>query len=347
MRFLYALMLWCLPGLAGPSLSAQQTTALQTRGMGLFASDAPIKLRIQANFKELLKNRNDDSTYHEAVMTYERPSGEEVVIEGAQLRLRGNFRRKNCGFPPLRLKFDPAKVQGTLFEGQDKLKMVTHCENRRTTFGDYLLQEYLIYKMYNLLTDYSFRVQLLEVTYVDVSAKYRPIEQYAFLIEDEDQMARRLGGEMVEEKVNFSSMDQDEAGMMAVFQFMIGNTDWSVLSQHNIKVFKHAGTDRYVAIPYDFDWAGLIAPPYAQPNPLLGTTNVRQRVFRGYCRSSAEFDADFHRLKAQRQAIFALVSSCDQLSSRARDRSLNYLQSFYEILEDSNRASKEIREKCR
>ena len=63
---------------------------------------------------------------------------------------------------------------------------------------------------------------------------------------------------------------------MSVFQYMVGNTDWSMVRFHNVEVSR---TPRgvYVPVPYDFDWTGLVSTRYARPNEGLGIRSVRQR----------------------------------------------------------------------
>ena len=67
---------------------------------------------------------------------------------------------------------------------------------------------------------------------------------------------------------------------------MIGNTDWNLDKSHNIELIRPASGGAPIPVPYDFDWSGLIAPPYARPNQMLGIGSVKQRLFRGFCRRS-------------------------------------------------------------
>lgn len=333
-------LLLCFPILG----VAQQTSSTPH----LFESAEVLHLNIHANLKELLKDKGEDPGYHPATITYKDADGKEVKIDtdAVKLRIRGNFRRKNCSFPPIRVNFDTDKVGGTLFEGQDKLKLVTHCDSRKEIFEQYLLQEYMIYKMYNLISDYSFRVRLLKITYVDSAQRYETIEKYGFLIEDEDLMAARLGGKINTLRLHPDATNQSQTGPMAIFQYMIGNTDWSIPNQHNVKMLQGA-TTMPIAIPYDFDWSGFIAPPYARPNPLLGTTTVKQRVFRGFCRSESTFQKDLTPFREQKDEILNLVKNREGLTEKMRARSLDYLQDFFDIIENPKAVKRDIMDKCR
>lgn len=345
---IYLLIVSLLMAMGNTSSLYAQDSAEESSIHPLFAEVAPLKVTLSADFKALMKDRGEDPDYHPAHIMYLDEEGNEVETDEIKIKVRGNFRRKNCRFPPIRLNFDKDEIPNTIFDGQNKLKMVTPCETKRDIFEQYLLQEYLIYRMYNLLTDNSFQVRLLEVTYLDSAEKYDPIERYAFLIEDEDKLADRLNFNPAEARVHPKACQTDETGMMALFQFMIGNTDWSIPNLHNVKLMlsKKPG-ERPLAIPYDFDWSGFINAPYAQPNPMLGTRTVRERVFRGFCRSEAEWEQSFARMLAAKEAILSLVRDFEPLSDKVREESLEYLQDFFRIIEAPDLREEYIIDACR
>jgi len=330
-------------------LYAQQSSSLSANDL-LFGSEEPLKVELVCNFKALLKDRDEEREYHPATLTYTDEHGQKVVMEYLKLRTRGNFRRKRatCAFPPIRLNFVKDQTEGTLFEGQDKLKLVTHCQNKSSAYQQYVLQEYLIYKMYNLLTPYSFRVRLLDITYVDSAGKYEPMNKHAFIIEDEDLMAERLGGKMVEiPGISPLSLDQEISSRLAIFQFMVGNTDFSLPYMHNVKLLQIPGQQAIIPIPYDFDWSGLISAPYAVPNETLGIKSVRERVFRGFCRPKEEFKADIQLFIDKNPQLLAVVSEFPLLNEKTKKRTLKYLQSFFNIIESPSACQREIFQACR
>ena len=64
--------------------------------------------------------------------------------------------------PPLFVSFGDETARGTLFEGQTMLPLTTHCRDS-SSYEQYVLKEYLAYRIYNLLTDKSLRVRLARV----------------------------------------------------------------------------------------------------------------------------------------------------------------------------------------
>ena len=313
----------------------------------LFASSDVLELRIEANFNKIHKERKKNAKEFPAVLRMEGPDGTEQELE-LKIRTRGEFRLKKstCRHPPLRLNFPKSKLEGTIFEGQDKLKLVTHCRDR-DEFEQNTLEEYLIYRMYNVLTDSSFRVRLARITYVDSREEDDDLIRYAFVIEDEDAMAKRLNGRIVKtSQAPASQLSDEESALVSVFQYLIGNTDFSIQVFHNIKIVRTA-QGAYVPIPYDFDWAGLVEADYAEPNPILGTRTVRDRIYRGFCRPAVDFPLIYETFQENREAIFGLFAGQDGLSERALERDTRYIEDFFKILDDPSKAEWEIVGTCR
>ena len=182
------------------------------------------------------------------------------------------------------MKFDFRNPGSSQLSSLKKLKLVCGCD-RGIESEALILKEYLVYKIYNLLTDMSFRVRLLRINYQDTRNKLKPYSQYAFLIEDVDEMARRNKCYEVE-KLSFRSdgTSQEQMTLVAIFQYMIGNTDWAIPNYHNIKLMRPV-TDSFsmpYTIPYDFDFCGLVNANYATPPEELGISSVRERAYRGY-----------------------------------------------------------------
>jgi hypothetical protein len=309
----------------------------------LFLSDAPLAFRIDADFDRLRRDRGQD--------TEERPGTVTLADEGAvplpvQIRTRGNFRLRHstCHFPPLRLNFPKKALEGTVLAGQDKLKLVTHCRDS-DNFEQNVLEEYLAYRIYNLITDASFRVRLARVTYVDAAGDEDTVERWAFLIEDDDALAERLGGTVLEaEQVHPARFTGASIAPLELFQYLIGNTDFSVYAGHNVVVIQSGAT--LVPVAYDFDWSGLVNASYAEPDPRLGTRSVRDRVFRGMCRPDVDYAGLFEHFQAQRPAIEALVRAHVGLEPDAQERALDYLKGFYDTLANERRRTREIEGAC-
>jgi hypothetical protein len=294
-------------------------------------------------------DRGDDRPDHPARLTHYRTDG-DTVVHDFEFKTRGYFRRLylDCDVPPLRFDFKKKQVMHTLFEGQDKLKLVTHCRDQIDFYEQNLLKEYLIYRAYNVVTENSFRARLARITYVDTKRKRDPITRYGFLIEDEDRLAARLGGRRLERgAIGQEDINRDVMTLLAVFQFMIGNTDWEVLGFHNVKVVLVDPREPPLAVPYDFDWSGLVGAPYARPHSDLPIRDVQQRHFMGHCRSEAEFEAAFDRLRAVQGDLYALFRGFPLLDKKQAEGMIKYLDDFYELIDNPRAVRRSILRMCK
>lgn len=314
----------------------------------LFAADDPVELTIAMDVDAVLSDREEDADDRPATLHAKSDAGESA--HGIKVRTRGFYRLKylDCDVPPIRLNFKKDEVEGTLFQGQDKLKLVTHCQNGSDRYQQYVFQEYHIYRAYNVLTDASFRTRLVHITYVDSRGRRDPIEGYGFLIEDEDLLAERLGGSIVDDGVTIypRAAQQEALSLMAVFQYMIGNTDWTVSTHHNVKLIFVDSTRTFLAVPYDFDWSGLINTPYATPLEGLDIRSVRERRFMGLCREEEDFDAIFQRFLAVEDRIMNVFGRSKYLESNSAKRSTDYLEDFFETIRSPRGVRREFVRAC-
>jgi hypothetical protein len=247
-------------------------------------------------------------------------------------------------------------VENTLFDGQDKLKLVTHCQDKKPEYEQYVLHEYLVYRTYNLFTDYSFRARLMRVTYVDSDGSFDPTTKYAFFIEDEDALAERNGFEVITPPVvDPMQLDRKTLALYEVFQFFIGNTDWSTFFPkqgereccHNGKLIGTTKPWFVVAVPYDFDWSGVINTPYAEPSPVLGIKSVRERRFWGYCRPPQEFEPVFEMFREKREEIYDLYRNQPDFDPVRAQETIAYFDEFYKIIDDDKQVMEQMVGKCR
>lgn len=336
-----------------PSLRAQEAesadsvTASAILPLPLFEDDAVLKVTLRTEIDRLRKERSTEEEV-DGEITYTDQDGNIVTLP-IKVRARGNFRRDaaNCNFPPLRLNLPTGRVEGTVFHGQDKLKLVTPCNDRRGTYQEYVLQEYLLYRTLAIMTPYSYRVRLLEITYEDTAEEYDTRTLHAFLIESGDELARRTGGRMMEiPQLHPALTDDGESTFVALFAYMIGNTDWSPAFFHNVDLLQ-LPEGRYVTVPYDFDFAGAVNARYASPDPSLGIRSVRERVFRGFCRATLEEPASKARFLEARDSVRGLYDGFPLLDEGDRKRTLDYFEDFYQTLGDARRYDSRIVERCR
>jgi hypothetical protein len=343
-----ALALWFVA--ASPAVALQDSTSAApgpSPPAPLFTSDEPLILTLEADFGAIFKDRTQDSEYHPAKLTLAGDGGKMLDIE---VKTRGNFRLQSriCGFPPLRLNFPKKATEGTPFEGQDKLKLTVHCQDKKPEYEQSVLLEYLIYRGFNLISDKSFLVRLAHITYVDAAAKRDTLTRWAFFVEDNDAMAQRIGGtiaDMIE--VHDENTDLDQIPLVWMYEYFIGNTDWSVYALHNIVLVEMPNTLFPMPVPYDFDWSGVIDAPYAAPDVKLPIRSVRQRLYRGYCRTVEEMAPVFAKFNEKKDAIYALYRGQQGLDEKRRAEVLAYYDEFYKTINDPRAVQREFIRSCR
>jgi hypothetical protein len=301
-------------------------------------------MRLEAAFGPL--NGNREPEYQPARLTI---GGATVDL---RVRQRGKSRALACTFKPLLLNFQTKDLAGTVLEGQDRLKLVTHCDPSEA-YDQYVLVEYLTYRALGLLTDMTLRARLVKVTYYDTARKREIAVRPGILLEDEDRFAERKGLTKIEdERVESKRYDPEALGLVYLFEYMIGNTDWSATAGpagtaccHN--VVPYARTDGVLMpIPYDFDSSGLVNVPYALPDERLKIASVRVRVYRGTCEPMETLKTRFAAFEAQRDGILGLFRSQAGLAERTMSRTTEYVAGFYAILADPKKAEREFRNKC-
>lgn len=343
--------------LAGPAAQAQDTlVATPPSPTPLFASHDVLELTLHAPFQKVFRDRSQDPEEFPARLSYTSAAGEEVAID-LDINTRGKFRlqKRTCNFPPIRLDLPKDSVGGTVFAGQNTLKLVTHCQSGRDQYEQYVLQEYLIYRMYNLFTDRSFRVRLARLTYIDTEEEDDPLTKYGFLIEDKDDMAARHGWEVLEiPAVPADFFDPTPLAVVELFMYLIGNTDFSAFRAppgepeccHNTKVVGTMAGPVY-SVPYDFDMSGLIDTRYSEVAENLPIRSVRQRLYRGICRPREVLMEGIQQFVEHREAVYALWKGQEGLDPKVLEETIEYLDEFYEVIEDEGKIEREIEDDCR
>ena len=295
----------------------------------LFESTAAIDVQLIGPFRALFDNKESRAELPFVL----HANGKAYDIE---IRIRGNSRVRVCDFPPLRLDFRSREVADTVFAGQDKLKLVTHCMNHDRGETD-LLQEYIAYQVLNLITDISYRVRLLRINYVDPeeSLGRKASHRYAFVIEHASEFTRRTGAERYRTKsINRRTLDLDYAAAIFVFQYLVANTDWSMVHAegvddccHNIDVYK--GENGVLLVPYDMDLAGVVNARYAFPDRSLRINRVTQRQYRGLCMDRDAVEAALQHVKALEDGILAIPESVPGLAAKDVETTREYLSKFF------------------
>lgn len=290
------------------------------------------EVRLKTDLASLLANRNSAESVDGKFYYINRDS--QKVKLGIKLQVRGKTRRRICDFPPLRIKFKKKALAKKNLLSFNRLKLVTHClDSEKGTQN--ILKEYLAYKMYRVVTDLSFRVQLLKITYEDKKDSTRSFEQYGFLIEGVEEWANNQDCEVVDNLYNcpLADFDPEEYACFSLFQYMIGNTDWYIEMNHNIKLMAKIGVEQKVVVPYDFDSSGLVNAPYAKPNRDLRQKNVRQRIFMGKCDNEEALRQILDHFNKHRTELLDLADSLTLLNGKERKKCKKYLRAFFKTIE--------------
>lgn len=333
-----ALLVLALAAAAAPGAAAQR----------LFKSDAPLEVTITTNLNALLKQRDSTELVKRgALASYADSSGATIAVP-VSLRARGHFRRqaRNCQFPPIYFEPKNAPSKGTLFANVGRLKLTTNCRPGNAEYEQYILQEFLLYRAYASLTDTSYRTRLVHVTYRDSANAVRPMTSWAFFIEDANLMAARLGGEIFKKTgAHFDDVDENILGLVGMFEYFAGNTDWSISGLHNITLVRDA-LMHLVPVPYDFDWSGAVNTRYATPDYRLKLRSVTQRLYRGDCRDEAALRPVVARLLAKRAAIDSLFTRLPQLPPGTVKEMRGYFADFWELVARPASLTHEVANGC-
>lgn len=316
---------------------------------GLFATDEVLELTLDTNLETLLHDVGEERDEHPATLSYQASDNTTTTVP-LKVQTRGRYRRHpdHCDFPPLWLNFPKKRVAQTLFAGQDKIKLVTHCRSGEAVYEQYLFQEYLIYRIYNLLTEKSFRVRLLRMTYIDANGQRDPLTRHAFLIEDVDLMAaRNQAVEHDRQDVPPEELDYEQMTLFYLFQYLISNIDWDVPMLQNLKLIEPEQDGPLVAVPYDFDLVGLIKPSYADKAPPLGLSALRNQLFTDFCRRENELRPTLAHFNTHKAAIYGLYASFPLLQQAHVRRVRQRLDKFYRTINEPRLAEREFLRPCR
>lgn len=337
------------------SISAGGVLA-DSAGDRLFVSNDVLEITFEGPFRALSRDRAEEPEARPGLVRYLDAEGQAQALE-VNFEPRGKSRRDRtvCTFPPLWVHFDKKATKGTLFEKQKKVKAVTYCRSPQG-FQDYIVKEYLVYRIFNELADASFRVRLLKISFLETGSD-KPLVRYGFFIEHKKRLAKRMDSKVAEPagRIPHNSLEPEQAAIAELFQFMVSNTDFSFIAPpegdsccHNAVLFADETAEvavTYMAVPYDFDRTGLVSPPNGQPAEELGQRTFRDRVFRGFCRDPQYLEAAIEKTLSSREAIEQLIREQGELSQRGRDQALKYLTGYYQVIEDPKRRARML--KCR
>jgi hypothetical protein len=337
-----------------PSAKAQQNAPeIRQAAAPLFAAHTPLQVTIEAPLTTLARDRPEEE-YLDGTFTFTGGDGAAQTVD-LKIRTRGNYRRmeEHCDFPPIRLNLRKKQVAETVFSGQDKLKLVTHCQNNKAHYEQLVLREYIAYRIFQVMTNKSYSVRLLEVNYVDTEGG-EPMTRLAFAIEDDDAVAERVGMKSLKvPDITNKDLDRRQQNLVNVFQYLIGNTEFSLIKSepdkhccHNVDLMSATGGAPFIPVPYDFDFAGLVNAHYAQPNPRYNIRHVRHRLFRGVCSNNDLLTDTIQQYLDKKDAVYDIIDELDMLTRRSR-RYLNwYLDPFYKRISTPKKVDAYFAKRC-
>jgi hypothetical protein len=300
-------------------------------------------MELRADFTAIQKDRGENAGEHDGELIYKDADRKNVNLR-VKLTVRGNFRRNpvNCDFPPLSVNFKKGELKNTLFENQDKLKLVTPCQS-----DEYVIEEYLVYKMYNLVTDMSLKVRLVRITYFDTSTNKELSGQYSFFIEDKDHAAKRNNASVKDNFLTPFDVNRDNLNKMSAFQYIIGNKDWFVSSRKNIIIMQPNDTSQApFAVPYDFDFSALVNADYTKPKNQIHIFPETRRIYKGICFTDAEYEDVFGFYRELRPAFLSIIRKQPNISAEATNQITDYIDQFYSATKNSKSLIREFKAVC-
>jgi len=301
----------------------------ESSGFDFFATDELLEMTLGFNFREFLKTRNNPENI-DAILTVKMKNGKSVT-QPIKIKARGEMRRTICYYPPIMLKFSSSKNDTVTIREKGSLKLVTPC-NQTRLYENYVLKEYLAYKLYNQVTPYSFKTRLVKVNYLDTEKPKNTYTAYGFVIENEKDMAARNDAALVDVKIiSDNQMNAQDMARVAVFNYMIGNTDWWLPNQHNVKILSSRKelTGKGIPVTYDFDYSGFVNAEYSAPTVNIPIKDVTERYYMGMCYNDEEINpviGEFLELKDQ---FINTIEDFDLLPNGDKKRVESYISSFY------------------
>ncbi|HYN83433.1 MAG TPA: hypothetical protein VES88_18280 [Gemmatimonadaceae bacterium] len=311
-----------------------------------FKSEQPITITLTTNLARIRKDKGEKKPWRAGTVKYVDPAGKEYIIP-VELRTRGIWRLKNCEIPPMRMNFARATSVGTPFWGLDLPKLTSVCRDD-DAYEQYILQELQLYRVQNLLTPVSHKARLMNITYVDSVNGKVFAKRSAIMLEEPLAMAQRLGGMEVKLKgATGDDLDPFHNAFAGVFQYFIGNTDWSIAGLHNMELLSQTdGT--VIPIPWDYDFSGAINARYATTDPSLTINRVRDRLYRGYCGPAEKVHEVVALFKGKKDAIYALYT--DEIGQMMKPNTvketLQYFDDFYKTIKDPRGVERNLVDEC-
>jgi len=338
---------------------AAGNAAAQTPEPLLFDTYDVLQLTMPVNFDKLCRPwESPDCDYTPTVFEYQDGNGNQQSIP-ISIRRRDGWRamQAHCQVPTIFVRFSAEDTVGTPFEGQSTLALTSHCGKGVATdtdrpltlpddFESYVGNEYLGYRLYNLVTDVSLRVRFVRITYANPDDPRRDFTRNGFFAEHFKDLAARMGAQLLAQTdFDPARLDLNAADQLALFNFMIGNTDWSIEKQENVFLLRFPD-GRDVPVIYDLDMSGLVNAYYASPSPDVPVKKVKHRYYMGYCHPDMDWSALFAKFSGLEGDIMKTLVETPGLGRGDRRESGAYLDTFFDTLDSEEARKTRIIDRC-
>ena len=325
------------------SISAQKAL----KSDALFSDQTPVEIKLGYSNKMMNKKTND-STFIDTTMEFLHEGKWSSI--NVNLRARGNFRRNECYFPPIKMKIKKDQYKGTIFDGNKTMKLVLPCKIESEN-NDNILQEFIAYKIYEQISPYHFKTRRVNIDFTEPKGKkkVKTFKLKGFLIEDDKRVSQRHESRVFERFVHPMAMDHLTSVHNEFFQYLLGNTDFSVAYQHNGKLMYSEAEKIIIPLPYDFDMTGWVNPSYATVNTTLGINSVQDRKYRGFKREQQYFDQVRKEFLDKKSSLMEMVASFEAEFSDPKEykNMFDFMGDFYETMEDDSKFQKSIVDESR
>lgn len=313
-----------------------------------FDNEDPLTITLKYDISSFIRTKAKGEYFQAELIIH--PTDSTTIVKDIRLKARGNFRRGHCFFPPIYLNFKTDPINQTELAGIKKIKMVTHCSTSKA-YREYVMREFLAYKIYNILTESSFRVRLLNINYIDTGKKKSHFEQIGFLIEPMDLLTKRLSAvEVRQEIIRGKNLLPEESTFVALFEYFLGNTDWRFNGGHNMKYIKLSELLKPypVPVPYDFDHAGFVNTTYALPQEWSSAKKVTDREYLGYCQQNKEnYLSAITLFNNKKEEIIRTINTFEYLDNKSKSEVMKFVNDFFRMAEEPELFIRKLQGECR
>ncbi len=331
-----------------PKTSLLEPVSETLEELSIFKNDDPLKITLKYDITSFIRHKEKGEYLDAVFIMHLNPT--DSIRKKIRLKARGKFRRGHCFFPPIYLNFKTDPLENTELAGIKKIKLVTHCSSSKL-YRKYILKEYLAYRLYNILSENSFRVKLVNIEYIDTGKKQRNYQRLGFLIEPLELIAKRTNSvEVQPERIRGPDVVEEESDVVSLFQYLIANTDWRIKGGHNMKYLRSlSNTSQDVTpIPYDFDYSGFVGTSYAVPQTWTSIENVKEREYLGYCRNDdADYQVAIDHFIKNKDEIMHTLKSFEYLDEKERKYLMKFTEDFYKMTERPKVLINTLKRECR